>query len=596
MKFGKRDLWILECVRQAFFAARIRDVILASDAAKWITVHPNGKGMTNSGENAKGSPVLLDEETGEVLGGMGGKFTGMHISEACSTEPTENSQHVIRRGQEKRKNPEAFEAEQQRKMQEAEEAVAKAQEEAAAQAESEAENDKPVTVQELSANATPKDITKAFKSASSANHDLSTAEGRHEARMQKLDSLLTLRALDAKAVAAGAAAHIKSVGAPDQKSMQNADDVNAYLKQLLPNSSSSFMHADPEMAYGLTKGIYKVASAFPYISAALTGIGESVSQQKDAREFKAAELKRQNKTIQEYRDELSKAIKKEARDKEKQYLKENSAPGTPGYDEYKEYLEKGINHNYNPEKIKTLSPDDAFEYFRFITAGSKAQAKKIFDGLRERTGQHVTLDEQAKHELIMRHVKEECKGLAWRHEQDLIRRAQPYLDGPTPRQYGVPLGDIGMNAYGQMVREDFADIGAGSVTFNSQYTARKSEFYAAYYENIETGFHPPLRADVTPQEALAVHECIHAVDNTFRTKYGCFLSQTEEAKALFEKARADIVRTLAKEDYPYWATDPKEFAAEAMTAVFCAPPEAVRPEFREFHDLLKKAYKEHFGE
>lgn len=46
---------------------------LTNDDAKWITVHPNGK------EN-KGRPALLDSETGEVLGGMGGKFTGRHIS------------------------------------------------------------------------------------------------------------------------------------------------------------------------------------------------------------------------------------------------------------------------------------------------------------------------------------------------------------------------------------------------------------------------------------------------------------------------------------------------------------------------------------
>lgn len=46
---------------------------LTNDDAKWITVHPNGK------EN-KGRPALLDSETGEVLGGMGGKFNGKHIS------------------------------------------------------------------------------------------------------------------------------------------------------------------------------------------------------------------------------------------------------------------------------------------------------------------------------------------------------------------------------------------------------------------------------------------------------------------------------------------------------------------------------------
>lgn len=46
---------------------------LTNDEAKWITVHPNG-------ENGKGRPALIETETGEVLGGMGGKFNGRHIS------------------------------------------------------------------------------------------------------------------------------------------------------------------------------------------------------------------------------------------------------------------------------------------------------------------------------------------------------------------------------------------------------------------------------------------------------------------------------------------------------------------------------------
>lgn len=49
----------------------------AMDGAKWITVHPNGDG-------GKGRPALIDGETGRVLGGMGGKFNGRHISEARS--------------------------------------------------------------------------------------------------------------------------------------------------------------------------------------------------------------------------------------------------------------------------------------------------------------------------------------------------------------------------------------------------------------------------------------------------------------------------------------------------------------------------------
>lgn len=46
---------------------------LAFDEAKWITVKPNGPQHT-------GRPALIDNVTGQVLGGMGGKFNGRHIS------------------------------------------------------------------------------------------------------------------------------------------------------------------------------------------------------------------------------------------------------------------------------------------------------------------------------------------------------------------------------------------------------------------------------------------------------------------------------------------------------------------------------------
>lgn len=56
---------------------------MAADEARWITVHPGGKGPKANGKgNKKGRKALIDSETGEVLGGMGGKFNGRHISSA----------------------------------------------------------------------------------------------------------------------------------------------------------------------------------------------------------------------------------------------------------------------------------------------------------------------------------------------------------------------------------------------------------------------------------------------------------------------------------------------------------------------------------
>ncbi len=43
------------------------------DEVGWITVHPHGEGT-------KGQPVKIEKRTGEILGGLGGKFNGEHIS------------------------------------------------------------------------------------------------------------------------------------------------------------------------------------------------------------------------------------------------------------------------------------------------------------------------------------------------------------------------------------------------------------------------------------------------------------------------------------------------------------------------------------
>lgn len=58
----------------------IRGRNVAQDTAKWITVHPNGSGKNQAGKSIKGRHVLIDGESGIVLGGMGGKFTGKSIS------------------------------------------------------------------------------------------------------------------------------------------------------------------------------------------------------------------------------------------------------------------------------------------------------------------------------------------------------------------------------------------------------------------------------------------------------------------------------------------------------------------------------------
>lgn len=87
-----------------------KGVSMAQDDAQWITVHPNGKGVNANGDPIKGRPVLIDSDTGEILGGAGGKFTGRHISAMPKGGKHEQpgAQMVINRAHLKKEHPEMF--------------------------------------------------------------------------------------------------------------------------------------------------------------------------------------------------------------------------------------------------------------------------------------------------------------------------------------------------------------------------------------------------------------------------------------------------------------------------------------------------------
>ena len=68
----------------ALGAAYATGITAAMDEAKWITVHPNGTGANAKGDPIKGRPLLIDGETGTILGGAGGKFRGKKLSEMKS--------------------------------------------------------------------------------------------------------------------------------------------------------------------------------------------------------------------------------------------------------------------------------------------------------------------------------------------------------------------------------------------------------------------------------------------------------------------------------------------------------------------------------
>lgn len=67
--------------------ARVKNLVLAADELKWITTHPNGKGINAKGEEIKGRPVLIETETGQIMSGV---LTGRNISNPKKPAQSEN--------------------------------------------------------------------------------------------------------------------------------------------------------------------------------------------------------------------------------------------------------------------------------------------------------------------------------------------------------------------------------------------------------------------------------------------------------------------------------------------------------------------------
>ena len=96
------------CEHRAKQQKRRRDQAHLKDEARWITVHPHGKGAINErGEDVKGQPVLIESETGQILGGMGGKHNGKTMKLVKQETEERNRQKRIQAGLEKPSPPSA---------------------------------------------------------------------------------------------------------------------------------------------------------------------------------------------------------------------------------------------------------------------------------------------------------------------------------------------------------------------------------------------------------------------------------------------------------------------------------------------------------
>lgn len=231
----------------------LRGLPFATDGAKWVTAHPNGRGYNNSGEKIKGTPVLIDEESGEVLGGAGGKLTGKHFSKMPKRGANAvSAQHDIERVRMKREDQEGFAQRQKELIAKRDQQLKQAQEEVA-KVKAEAER-KAKEAQEQQA-----------KEQAAAQQCAQEQRQEQEQTQAQQPPMTTRQAVAQKVIQAIA-------DNPLPEEFKTSEQVEAYCKRAYPSLvTDAFYFIEPKAAHSWLQGLNLMVSKFPGL------IGNSLS-------------------------------------------------------------------------------------------------------------------------------------------------------------------------------------------------------------------------------------------------------------------------------------------------------------------------------
>lgn len=585
------------------------DKAISSDEPKWITVHPHGKGAINkNGEDIKGTPVLLESETGEVLGGMGGKYNGVHISEACSKENTLNTQHDIKRGQMMRENPQKFAAEQKAREQKAQQHLkdlqdtakketAKEQQKAKEKQdqikekqdqakETQTQEQTKSPIQSLSKTSTEHEINAALDSVKHVQSlgPLTKAE-RDQQVNQKLDLIKSLYRTDDKTAAKAFAERVKTVGEPP-KEFKNIGEARDYFNKLLPNANYCLENGDLKATAQLLKGTYTMIKTFPALGKFITAIGD-------------------NATLKSYNEEAAQYVEQKKKERNK--------------------LQRLINKaDYKP-KFKALLTDQVSNILSEIKTGSNAEIESAAKALEKLTGRDKFYGRVHIGALIRR---SDQKGgtLNLKPDDYFINEYErqfktKWLDDTSKKnineQYkkqGLKIPELARDKLGLFdTAEELGENTAAqcsrsyaltlegtephgmhsAVRVNNKYFDDVNEINNSMAAGVKNGFHEEYITSAS--EAVIIHELGHALDNALALGVlGYRPSDSKEFTALYNDALKEAnVNMLGRP--PYWADKPAEFWAEAVAAVVAGDPSKTPPHLRKAYDFIIKKYKEAYN-
>lgn len=503
------------------FAGRI-----VFDEAKWITVHPNGKGYNDKGEKIKGTPILIDSESGAVLGGAGGKFTGKHISEMPKRGANAiQTQHDIERTRQKNADPEGF-AKRQKELIDKRNKQVQAMQAAAEQKKAETER-KAKEAQEQQA----KEQAAAQERAESQQAQTQTASSSRHAALQK-----HLQALDAN---------------PLPKQFKTNAEAMSWFNKAFPTLDVKHLSTlSPEHARGIAEGAIIIAKKFPILlEHGLKGLVSADAYKREYNKKHAAYNRAHEKQEELVRNDSAEMEKIAAAQQQMDDI---------WFDQARRYglssrgEAKGMDRG-TAVKIKNLLHGHL--WLGELDENELETLKK----LRREGGINYRVAQRAKEMLAEQGTLEPVN-----ETSKIINRCYAYYSCDNQKIWLSPT------YFGSNPKENFEESYKRSITPKEK----------------DLAFHPPLKEGISYAAALNVHEMAHSLDNALSSfvSQKWFASEDDDfLKKSFNEFKNKLKKLGKTKDDVYAMTNIQEFVAEHITEALTSPNPSKRAQ-----DVLKR--------
>lgn len=523
------------------------------DGVKWITVKPNGP------EN-KGTPVKLDDRTGEVLAGMGGKFNGRHISAAPrgGRQEQPGAQAVI----EWSKAPKAPQKPQYTG--------------------SDKYTKTANLVKSTQKEFTPDSVGKAIKDL---NYPYTIGLDNKDQILKELDKEYD---------------HLRSMGYP-----YGPDEAEKVYERAM-SFQAARKRADDifERDYGdLTKGEdglepdevedLKNLYAERLRLSALRQVAEASVWYTDRADFRNSDfykaLDKASSKLGDKVDALAALPSRRPANRQKRQLQQKKKFEAERLKREQKRAMNAFQAQFSKELAKNVKPQIQKLNSDLASASTSADVVAALDssGLMNAQTQGLNLMGPDTARSIGQAYSDICSKF-------------PFLVGNIG---GANCSRLGSSTYGQ------CSMSRGAIDFNTKYYGRGNEasFAASFSNCISTQFHPQGVMSKGAAYAVASHELGHAiegrleklmkaagVDTTEKRKKRYFISGRVKDKVLSNLSLVDDRSVIKAELSEYAAMDSAEFFAEAVSEYLCS--RSPRPVAAEVGKILERFLKNDFSD